>query len=159
MRIWGGGVYQLDAFYDAADEFGVLLYRTPPLGSDSAVRRLYNLMVLCADDIQYAQNGHGPAVTATQEAELRYQTRRLSNHPSIILYDGCNECLVGSSGSGAIYADFVLSVVASEDSSRVLWPSSPGDGWKSGVNRLTGLPNGKKLVSGGTHDKIEVHGP
>ena len=29
MRIWGGGVYQLDAFYDAADEFGVLLYRTP----------------------------------------------------------------------------------------------------------------------------------
>ena len=27
MRIWGGGVYQLDAFYDAADEFGVLLYR------------------------------------------------------------------------------------------------------------------------------------
>ncbi len=28
MRIWGGGVYQLDAFYDAADEFGGLLYRT-----------------------------------------------------------------------------------------------------------------------------------
>ena len=51
MRIWGGGVYQLDAFYDAADEFGVLLYRTPPLGSDSAVRRLYNLMVLCADGL------------------------------------------------------------------------------------------------------------
>ncbi len=48
-------------------------------------------MVLCADDIQYAQNGHGPAVTPTQEAELRYQTRRLSNHPSIILYDGCSK--------------------------------------------------------------------
>ena len=92
-RIWGGGVYQLDSFYDAADDFGVLLYH----------------------DIQYAQNGHGPAVTATQEAELRYQVRRLSNHPAVILYDGCNECLVGSSGSSAIYADFVLSVVASED--------------------------------------------
>lgn len=103
-----------------------------------------------------AQNGHGPAVTATQEAELRYQTRRLSNHPSVILFDGCNECLVGATGPTTIYADFVLSVVASEDSSRILWPSSPGDGWKSGVHRLTGLPNGNKLVSGGTHDKIEV---
>lgn len=137
MRIWGGGVYQLESFYDAADEFGVLLYH----------------------DIQYAQSGHGPAVTATQEAELRYQVRRLSHHPAIILYDGCNECLVGSSGPSAIYADFVLSTVAEEDASRVVWPSSPGDGWKSGVDRLTGLPNGKKLVSGGTHDKIEVHGP
>jgi hypothetical protein len=135
MRIWGGGVYQLDSFYNAADEYGVLLYH----------------------DIQFAQQGHGPAVTATQASELRYQIRRLSNHPSIILYDGCNECLVKAGPD--IYADFVLTTVASEDASRVVWPSSPGDGWKSGVDRLYGLPNGKKLISSGTHDKIEVHGP
>ena len=131
----GGGVYQLDAFYEAADEYGVLLYH----------------------DIQFAQQGHGPAVTATQASELRYQIRRLSTHPSIILYDGCNECLVKAGPD--IYADFVLTTVAEEDASRVVWPSSPGDGWKSGVDRLYGLPNGKKLVSSGTHDKIEVHGP
>ena len=135
VRIWGGGVYQLDAFYAAADEYGVLLYH----------------------DIQYAQGGHGPAVTPTQANELRYQIRRLSSHPSIILYDGCNECLVKAGPD--IYADFVLTIVAAEDASRAVWPSSPGDGWKSGVDRLYGLPNGKKLVSSGTHDKIEVHGP
>lgn len=31
---------------------------------------------------------------------------------------------------------------AQEDVSRVLWPSSPSIGWASGVDRLTGLPNG-----------------
>ena len=65
MRVWGGGVYQYDAFYDAADEYGVLLYH----------------------DIMYVGQ-QPPAVTATQEQELRYQIRRLSCHPSIILYDG-----------------------------------------------------------------------
>jgi beta-mannosidase len=97
-------VYQLDAFYDAADEYGVLLYH----------------------DIQFASQGHGPAVTAAQASELRYQIRRLSTHPSIILYDGCNECLVKAGPD--IYSDFVLTTVAEEDASRVVWPSSPGDG-------------------------------
>ena len=27
LRIWGGGLYQLDAFYDIADEMGVLIWQ------------------------------------------------------------------------------------------------------------------------------------
>lgn len=127
----------MTAFYEACDEYGVLLYH----------------------DIQYTmQEGHGPTETVEQADELRYQIRRLSNHPSIILYAGCNECLVKANTPTAIYQDFVLAIVAAEDPSRVIWPSSPGDGWASGVDRLYGLPNGGKLVSTGTHDQLEVHG-
>lgn len=37
-----------------------------------------------------------------------------------------------------IYATFVMSVVAEEDTSRVVWPSCPASGWTNGVNRLSG---------------------
>ncbi len=66
------GMFLPDAFYDAADEFGILIYH----------------------DMQYAQEGHSPAVGAPQDPELRYQIRRLSSHPSIAIWDGCNECQV-----------------------------------------------------------------
>jgi beta-mannosidase len=39
-----------------------------------------------------------------------------------------------------------MSTVAEEDPSRPPWPSSPSFGWTSGVDRLTGLPNGQPLV-------------
>ena len=61
-----------DAWYDACDELGIVVYH----------------------DMQYAQSGHAPAVTADQDAELRHQVRRLASHPSIVVWDGCNECRV-----------------------------------------------------------------
>src|SRR5271163_2195667 len=57
------------------------------------------------------------------------------------MWDGCNEC-----GGGGIYAQFVVSVIASEDQSRVVWPLSPSFGWASGVSTLYGTPNGRALV-------------
>lgn len=66
LRIWGGGVFQYDAFYDACDELGIVIYH----------------------DMQYAQQGHSPDKTATQDAEFRHQVRRISSHVSIGLYDG-----------------------------------------------------------------------
>ena len=50
--------------------------------------------VLVYHDMQYASTGggtHGPVATPEQEAELRHQIRRLSHHPSIVLWDGANE--------------------------------------------------------------------
>jgi beta-mannosidase len=75
LRVWGGGIFFPSALYDAADELGVMLYH----------------------DMQYASDGggaHGPIVTATQDAELRHQIRRLSHHPAIVLWDGVNEVVV-----------------------------------------------------------------
>eukprot|EP00660_Eupelagonema_oceanica_P011829 gene11829-20257_t len=55
--------------------------------------------------MQYAQKGHSPKKTATQEQEYRHQVRRLSHHPSIALWDGCNECHVVLNTGTGIYSD------------------------------------------------------
>jgi beta-mannosidase len=96
-------------------------------------------------DLQYAQLGHSPTNDTTEELELRHQMRRLSHHPSIVIWDGCNECQVVIGTPTGIYATFVLAVVAQEDASRVIWPSCPSSGWIAGVNRLTSLPNNSTL--------------
>ena len=60
LRVWGGGMFLPDAWYDACDELGIMVYH----------------------DMQYAQGGHAPKATAIQDAELRHVIRRLSHHPS-----------------------------------------------------------------------------
>ncbi len=67
FRLWGGGIFQLDAWYDACDEFGILIYH----------------------DAMFAQGNHAPAATPMQTAELLYQVRRLAEHPSVAVWDGC----------------------------------------------------------------------
>lgn len=150
LRIWGGGIYPPDVFYDACDAAGLLLYH----------------------DLMFAGNGHdiasarqpfSAATNATILAEVSHQMRRLSHHPSIFLYDAANEVIVQRSGSTALYASLVLSAAAWEDPSRILWPASPAAGWESGVDRLWGTPNGQPLVPVGTGHiwdaGNERHGP
>jgi beta-galactosidase/beta-glucuronidase len=64
LRIWGGAIFEPRAFYDAADEFGIMMYH----------------------DMQFAGGSitSGPLV----KAELEYQVKRLSHHPSIAMWDG-----------------------------------------------------------------------
>lgn len=69
LRMWGGGTFLPDGFYDACDEAGLLVYH----------------------DMTFAQGNHGPSGSPTEEAEIRHQVRRLSAHPSIAVWDGCNE--------------------------------------------------------------------
>jgi beta-mannosidase len=123
LRVWGGGVFLPDAFYDACDELGLLIYH----------------------DMQFAQSGHSPNGTSTEDAEFRHQIRRLSHHPAWVITDGCNECQVVLNTPTGIYAAFVLTVVAQEDTSRAIWPSCPSNGWTAGAARLTSLPNGSPL--------------
>lgn len=75
------------------------------------------------------------------------------------MWDGCNECRVIIGTNTGIYATFVMTVVAQEDASRVVWPSCPALGWTGGVNRLTGIPNGKPLTTPSSGKTIETHGP
>jgi beta-mannosidase len=73
LRVWGGGIYQSPAFYDACDALGLLVLH----------------------DIQYAQNGHSPKDgSPSHKAEIQHQVRRLSHHASIAVIDGCNEFVV-----------------------------------------------------------------
>ncbi|EDQ89170.1 uncharacterized protein MONBRDRAFT_25837 [Monosiga brevicollis MX1] len=133
LRVWGGGIFLPDAWYEECDKLGMIVYH----------------------DMAYAQRGHAPTQDAVQDAELRHQIRRLSHHPSICIWDGCNECQVVIGSDTGIYATFVMTLVAEEDGSRVVWPSCPADGWKSGVNRLTAAPNGQPLITV-VHEKAEA---
>jgi beta-mannosidase len=119
LRIDGIDAYFPDFFYEETDRLGLLLYH----------------------DIQYSQAQPAPTNTTIQDSELRYQLRRLSPHPSVAVYDACNEC-----GGQGVYASFVMTVVADEDASRPPWPASPSGGWDSGVDRLTSLPNGQPML-------------
>lgn len=120
IRVWGGGIYPSDAFYEQCDARGILLYH----------------------DLMFAGAGHSAINVShtTLVAEVQHQVRRLASHPSILLYDGANEVIVNRTGPTAVYADVVLTTVAREDPSRILWPASPAAGWLSGVNRLYGAP-------------------
>ncbi len=58
------------------------------------------------------------------------------------------------------YASFAMGTVAEEDASRSIWPSCPGGGWLSGVDRLTSAPNGKPLSPRAvSQSSPESHGP
>ena len=75
IRIWGGGTFLSQAYYTACDQLGVLLYH----------------------DMMFAVETGQPHLaykSDTVERELRHQIRRLAAHPSIAIWDGCNECRV-----------------------------------------------------------------
>jgi len=137
LRVWGGGIFLPDAWYDACDELGVLVYH----------------------DMMYAQQGHAPAGSRLEELEIRHNVRRLSHHASIMVWDGCNECQVIMHTETEIYATFVMTVVADEDSSRAVWPSCPAIGWSTGVHKLTGMPNGNALTTPDDGRHFDTHGP
>ena len=142
LRIWGGGIYEPRAFYDACDEFGIMVE--------------HDMMFTWGSGLVSG------ASSPTVRAELVYQLERLSHHPSVVILDACNEC-----GGGGLYESFVMPTVASVDKSRAVWPSCPSSGWLAGVDRLTSRANGQTLVTGATSDPprpagspaLEGHGP
>ncbi|KAF2735852.1 glycoside hydrolase [Polyplosphaeria fusca] len=71
IRIWGGGIYEPDAFYDACDEFGVLVWQ--------------DFMFACANYPAYLEYLDSVRIEAVQNL------RRLHNHPSIVIWAGNNE--------------------------------------------------------------------
>ncbi|HJR73418.1 MAG TPA: glycoside hydrolase family 2 protein [Luteimonas sp.] len=72
IRNWGGGYYESDAFFDLADELGLMVWQDFMFGGGM-------------------QPGYDPEFRANVRAEARDQLRRLRNHPSIVLWCGNNE--------------------------------------------------------------------
>ncbi len=71
IRVWGGGVYEDDRFYDLADENGILIWQ--------------DFMFACTP---YPAD---PAFLKRVEAEADYNIRRLRNHASLAIWCGNNE--------------------------------------------------------------------
>ncbi len=74
LRIWGGGLYERDAFYEACDREGILVWQ--------------DFMLSCAP---YPDHLESFRDEVAKEAD--YQTKRLRNHACIALWCGSNECL------------------------------------------------------------------
>lgn len=72
LRNWGGGYYEDDAFFDIADELGLLVWQDFMFGGGM-------------------QPGYDPAFRANVVHEARDNVRRLRHHPSVVLWCGNNE--------------------------------------------------------------------
>ncbi len=71
LRVWGGGIYELDYFYDLCDENGILVWQ--------------DFMFACS---MYPS---GEAFYESIAREAEDNIKRLRNHPSIALWCGNNE--------------------------------------------------------------------
>jgi len=72
LRVWGGGIYETDLFYELCDKYGILVWQ--------------DFMFACAlypDDTEVFKRD--------VEKEIDYQTRRLRHHPCLALWCGNNE--------------------------------------------------------------------
>lgn len=71
VRVWGGGVYEQDAFYDLCDKYGIMIWQDMMLACHAypMTDRFYKAM----------------------ETECEAVVKRIRNHPSLVLYCGGNE--------------------------------------------------------------------
>jgi beta-mannosidase len=130
LRVWGGGIYEADEFYELCDEMGILIWQ--------------DFMFACS------------MYPATQEfldsvrAEAIDNVKRLRNHPSIVLWAGNNEVETAWLNWGwrknlpaSVWDDYtkifhgvLKEVTAQFDPTRTYWPSSPHGGLEDDPDSL-----------------------
>ncbi|MEU6711210.1 glycoside hydrolase family 2 protein [Nonomuraea sp. NPDC046802] len=120
LRVWGGGVYESDAFYALADRMGLMVWQDFPFACSS-----------------YPEE---EPFRSEVEAEARDNVTRLAGHPSLVLWCGNNENIEGHqhwdwraplgelSWGGGFYYDLLPRVVGELDPTRPYWPGSPYSG-------------------------------
>ncbi|HIC8807549.1 TPA: glycosyl hydrolase 2 galactose-binding domain-containing protein [Elizabethkingia anophelis] len=131
IRIWGGGAYEDEAFYKACDENGILVWQDFMFAGS-----------FYPSDNVFVEN---------VKEEVKYQVRRLQNHPSIALWCGNNEvdeAIVNwgyqkqfkytKEDSLQVWKDYrkvfheaipqTLKETLTPDNN-IYWPSSPSIGW------------------------------
>jgi len=124
VRVWGGGMYEVEEFYRLADENGVLIW--------------HDLMFACS--LYSAEEAFLESVRKEVEQNL-YRAR---SHPSVLVWAGNNENEVGLMASWfyaggytmeqmkadyrRLYVEMLGKVVARLDPSREYLYSSPSNG-------------------------------
>lgn len=88
LRVWGGGAYEKDVFFDTCDEEGVLVWQ--------------DFALACADIPE-----DEPIFINNFLDEVKYQIIRLRNHPSLIYWCGGNE-KTGCYGNCITHGDFLV---------------------------------------------------
>jgi beta-mannosidase len=140
LRVWGGGIYEHDVFYQICDRLGILIWQ--------------DFMFACApypeEDRDFVEE---------VRSEVRYQVMRLRNHPSLALWCGNNENQWLHSLRvplperlspvlGSLYYDKIMPEAVQElDGFRPYWPGSPYGG-----------PQPNSMAEGDVHDWHVWHG-
>lgn len=116
LRVWGGGLYESDDFYELCDRKGLLVWQ--------------EFVFACS---RYP--GDDEAFMRDIKEEARFNLRRLAPHPSLVVWCGNNENEWGnwdwSFDKGRVHPDYALfhltlpRLVAEEDPTRYYQPSSP----------------------------------
>ena len=137
LRVWGGGIYEQEIFYELCDRMGLMVWQ--------------DFMFACAE---YPE--HSWFMKQVQD-EAEKAVKRLRNHPSIVLWCGNNECewifcqrnpeVSPDEMPGAkIFKTLLPSVCRDLDGTRPYWRSSPYG---------KGFPNDE---SNGNHHQWEMWG-
>jgi beta-mannosidase len=119
VRVWGGGIYERNDFYDRCDEMGILVWQDFMFGCS-----------LYPGDQAFLDNVRQEAID---------NVKRLRNHPSIVIWVGNNEIESGWFHWGwkdklpatlwddyrKVFYGVLPEVCSSLDPSRPYWPSSP----------------------------------
>ena len=127
IRVWGGGIYEDNRFYEICDELGILVWQDFPFAC--AIYPFH------------------PKFLENFKTEAIENVKRLRNHPSLALWCGNNEVewlwrwLLNSSditdkssindfkeGYIKIFEDIIPEILYINDPNRPYWPSSPSNG-------------------------------
>lgn len=117
LRVWGGGQYESDVFYDLCDRAGILVWQ--------------EFIFACMKYPVYDEAFYDDVMR-----EARFNVRRLGHHPSLIAWCGNNELETalwnwGGMDRGHIHPDYGLfhyalpRMLGTEDPTRWYQPSSP----------------------------------
>lgn len=129
LRIWGGGIYPPDYFFEICDSLGILVWQD---------------FMFAGSTYPYSDE----FINNVRE-EAKKQVIRLKNHPSLALWCGNNEISEGyynwgwqksmnwsdedykemKDGYDKLFEEMLDEVVTTYDKSRPYWPSSPKNGW------------------------------
>jgi len=129
LRVWGGGIYPSDDFFNICDSLGILVWQ----------------------DFMYAGTmyPYDEAFLENARIEAEEQVRRLASHPSLALWCGGNEISEGyynwgwqkslnwseeddqaiKAGYDQLFETILPEAVTLYDGTRPYWPSSPSKGW------------------------------
>ena len=129
LRVWGGGIYPSDDFFNICDSLGILVWQ----------------------DFMYAGTmyPYDEAFLENARIEAEEQVRRLASHPSLALWCGGNEISEGyynwgwqkslnwseedgqaiKGGYDQLFETILPEAVTLYDGTRPYWPSSPSKGW------------------------------
>jgi len=136
VRVWGGGYYPDDAFYDIADELGLMVWQDFMFGG-----------AVTPPDAAFRHN------VAAEAAE---QVARLQAHPSLVIWAGNNEVLSGwenwsdrkafkkavgpdeqeriGAGMAVLFDRVLRDAVTRYDSDVPYWPGSPSTDYEGPID-------------------------